>query len=177
GGAGPRAAWDRARAPAGRTCRRCPGSRPRVEAVLDEVVLDSGGGVAEPAGAGLEDAGDLLFLPVAEEGRALHRPQLGADAHRGQVVADRLRDARVRRVARVLAGVEAVGIAGLGQQFLRPRGIVRVGRNEQRVLEGAGDDAAGRLGVPQRLRLVDRVLVEGERRRPAYAPVVPGRFR
>src|SRR4029453_19207532 len=91
----------------------------RVDTVPDEIVLHPAPGVPLPAGARLQDSGDLLVLPGAEEGRALHRPELGANTHGGQVVGDGLGDGRVGPVAAVLACAEDVGIAGFGKEPLR----------------------------------------------------------
>src|SRR5262245_66347634 len=97
----------------------------RVQTILDEVVLKPGGRIALAARARVHDRRDLLVLPVAEERRALHRPELRADARRAELVANRLRDAPVRGVDRELARVEPVRIAGLGQERSEER---RVGK-------------------------------------------------
>src|SRR5262245_22903056 len=115
---------------------------PGVEAFLDVVVLDTCRGVAHAAGAGLEEPGDLLVLPLRQESGTLHRTHLGADADRRQVVRDGLGHAPVRAVARIVPRVESVRIAGLGQELLRLRHVVRICRDRQRVLVGRGNDAA-----------------------------------
>src|SRR5436853_3400793 len=61
----------------------------------------------------------LVFL-VAVAGpvrSALDRPQLGLDAELLQIVRDRLLHVRIRDVQVVLAGIEAVGVARLGQEL------------------------------------------------------------
>ena len=52
---------------------------------------------------------------------------LRADAHRAEVVGDGLAHRGERRQRRQVAGVEAVGVAGLGEQPLGLRRIVRIG--------------------------------------------------
>src|SRR5580765_8651266 len=83
------------------------------------------GGVAvERARADAESLG-LLGLYRREVRGAFHRPHLQLDAHRLKVADDRLPEREVRRKLVELAGVEAVGVAGFGQELLGPRGIVR----------------------------------------------------
>ena len=60
----------------------------------------------------------------------------------------------------------------LGEELLRLGRIVRIRGNRERVLERRRNDAAGRLRVPERLRLVDRRPVERQRRRETDAAVV-----
>src|SRR5688572_6615381 len=69
--------------------------------------------IAERAAGALDQVLELLAAVAAEEGRPLQRSELDGDPDPLQVGHDRLREVRVSRVAEVLAGVEAAGIAGL----------------------------------------------------------------
>ena len=139
--------------------------------------LQPGGRVAEGAAGGLHDVLELLVGVRAEEGRALERPQRGADADGLQVVQDRLGQVRVGRVAEVLARVEAARVAGLGEQPLGTGRIIGDRRRLPEKLEDVGDDAVGDSREAERLGLVDRVAIEGHARRLPHLGVVPGRLR
>src|SRR5262245_65691351 len=101
--------------------------------------LESRGRVAKGAAAALDDVPELLLAVGAEERRALERAQLRADADGLQVVLHGLREIRIRHVARVVTGVEAVRISGLGEQPLGLRRIVDGGRRLPEELEDVGD--------------------------------------
>ena len=95
-----------------------------IDAVAHEVVLDARGRVAMATGARLLDRGDLLVLPAREERRPFHRPHLGADPHRREVVPDGFGDGGVGGIARIVAGIEPVRVPGFGEELLRARGVV-----------------------------------------------------
>src|SRR6185295_2577861 len=61
-----------------------------------------------------QTAADLLLAPLAQEGDPLDRPEAGLDAHRLEIVGHRLGHVGVGGVAREVAGVEPVGVPGLG---------------------------------------------------------------
>src|SRR5262249_19199750 len=85
----------------------------------------------------------LLFLIRLEEGGALEWTELHADADRLQIAHERLAHRRGRGLAPEISGVEAVGIAGLGQQALGERRIERVRRRLPEEVEARGNDAPG----------------------------------
>jgi len=97
---------------------------------------------------------ELLVRVRLEEGRALERHELGPDADGLEIVLHDLGEVRVGRVAVVVTGVEAVRVAGVGQELLRARRIVDGSRGLEIVLEIGGDDAVRELGVAERQRLV-----------------------
>ncbi len=71
--------------------------------------------------------GDRSFLHVGPERRPFRREQSGAEAGRFQHRDHRLGELLIQRIAahrRLQFDVDAVGIAGLGQEFLRSLGIV-----------------------------------------------------
>src|SRR5262245_34152642 len=127
--------------------------------------LESRGRVAKGAAAALDDVPELFLAVRAEERRALERAQLRADADGLQVVLQGLRDIRIRHVARVVAGLEAGGVARLGEQPLGLRRFIGGRRRLPEELEDVRDDAVGDSREAERLGLVDRVAVEGEARR------------
>src|SRR3989449_10580099 len=132
--------------------------------------LDPGGRVAEGAAAALDEALILLFGPPPEIGRPLEGPELDPNAGGVEVVDHGLAEVRHRRVAEVIARVEAVGIAGLGEEPLRPGGVIRVPGRLPVELEAGGNDAPDELGESQDLGLVYRLPVDGVVRGPAHAP-------
>src|SRR5207244_9427364 len=73
--------------------------------------------VAEGGGAACDDVAQLLLPVLGEEGRALERPDLGADAHGLPVVDDGLADAAVGDVDKVFAGIDTVRVPGLGEEL------------------------------------------------------------
>ena len=73
-----------------------------------------------------------------------------------------------------LAGIEPVGIAGLGQELLRLHRIVRRGLDGERELEGAGDDVPRGLRGSQGLRLAQRPAIDGVAGGQAYPLIGPG---
>src|SRR5256886_3849227 len=123
---------------------------------------------------------EVLVLLVAVAGPvrgALDRPQLGPDAELLQIVRDRLLHVRVRDVQVVFAGVEAVGVARLGQELLGLRGIERIGRRLPVEIEGARNDAVRQPGVAEGDGLVDRLAVDRQVGGQTHPTVVPGGFR
>ena len=127
--------------------------------------------------AALDDVLEALLRVALEEGGALERPQLGADADRLKVVDHRLGDVGVRGVAVVLAGVEAVGMTRLGQQLLGLGRIVHRSRRLPVIFESFRDDAAGHPGMAERQRLVDGLAVDRQAGRLPHALIMPRRFR
>jgi hypothetical protein len=68
----------------------------------------------------------LLFGIPAEEGHALERLELRPDAGGLEIVDHGFADAAERGVAGIFPGVEAVGIAGLGEELSGSGRIVPV---------------------------------------------------
>src|SRR5262249_49960058 len=98
------------------------------------------------AGHGIDahaDALELLAGPRGIERRPLHPAQARSDPDGAQVGDDRLARGEVRRPRMEIAGVEAVGIAGFGEQLLGFRRIVRMRLQRNREFERAWDDIAG----------------------------------
>jgi len=119
----------------------------------------------------------VAALPKAgEEGGALERPELDADSRDLPVVHDGFGDAAVGDVGEELAAIEAVGVAGFGEELLGLRRIVRERRRRPGELELLGNHAAGKSRVTERLGLVDRLAVDGEIGRQADAAVRPRRL-
>src|SRR5262245_23974046 len=135
--------------------------------------LDARRRVAEGATAALDEPLELLLRSVREEGSALHRPELHAYAGRVEIVDGRLAHVGDRGVAEVIASVEAVGVASLGQELLGLERIVPVARRLPVELEARGHDAPADLRVAERVRLVDRLSVDRVVRGQAHAPVLP----
>src|SRR5262249_37941469 len=148
-----------------------------VRAAGSDERFDSRGGVAEGAAAALDESLELLVAPSSEEGRALDRPKLHADAGGVEIVDDRLADVRDPRIAEVVAGVEAVGIASLAQELLGLGRVVRIAGRLPVELEARGHDAPGNPGKPERVRLVHRVPVDRVIGGQANATIVPRRLR
>src|SRR5262249_61391295 len=96
------------------------------------------------------------------------------DPGRVEVIDRGFADAGERGVARIFAGVEAIGVAGFGQEALSSGWIVRITGRLPVELEAARDDAPGDPGISECLGLIDRVPVDGVVRGQAHAPVVPG---
>ena len=111
------------------------------------------------------------------EGRALHLPHADADADGVQVVQRGLGHRREARDRREVAGVEAVRIAGLGEELLGLLRVVGVRRHLEREVHHARHDDAGGRTEAQACRLVGRLAVEGVVHRLAQALVVPRRLR
>src|SRR5207248_6652504 len=88
--------------------------------------LDARGRIAEGGAAALDEALVLLLGPSPEKGHPLDRPEPHPDAGRVEVIDHGLADIGDRGVAEVVAGVEAVGVAGLGEELPGPGGIVGV---------------------------------------------------
>ena len=111
---------------------------------LDDMRFEPGGGVAERAGAGLNDVFEGLLGEPFDEGGALDRPKLWPDANRMQIVEDRLSDVCVGRVAKVIACVKAFGVSRFGEQLLRFLRIVsRRGRLPEEFVMVRNDRIAG----------------------------------
>src|SRR4030095_9707320 len=123
--------------------------------------LDPRRRAARRAAAGPEDLLGLLRRPAPEEGGALDRPELHPDAGRVEIVDDRLAHVGDRRVAEVIAGVEAVGVAGLRQELLGLDRIVAVAGRLPVELEARGHDAPRAPWMSQGVRLVHRLPVYG----------------
>src|SRR5262249_43390775 len=98
-------------------------------------------------------------------------------SHRLEIRGQRFAHREVRRPWIKVAGIEAVRIAGLGEEPPGLRRIVRVGLEEAGELEGTGDERARGPREAERLGLVERLAVDGQARGLANAPIVPGRFR
>src|SRR5256712_13416509 len=147
-----------------------------VRAAADQKGLDPGGRVTESAAAALDEAAGLLFGPPPEIGCPLEGPELDPNAGGVEVVDHGLAEVRHRRVAEVIARVEAVGIAGLGEELLRPGGVIRVPGRLPVELEAGGNNAPDELGESQDLGLVYRLPVDCVVRGQAHAPVVPRRL-
>src|SRR6059036_3087754 len=139
--------------------------------------LEAGRRVPEGPGAALDDVPELPLPVLGEEGRALERPELGPDADRLQVIHDGLREVGVGHVAVVVTGVEAVRVAGLGEELPGPGRIVRGRGRLPEEVEARGDDAVGDLREAQGLGLVDRRPVDRQVDGQAHSPVVPRRLR
>src|SRR3989442_8210694 len=145
----------------------------RVRAFLADVRLQARGGVARRPRDAHDQILELLLSPGGREGRPLHDPDARLDADRLEIGGERFAHRRVRRPRVEVAGVESVGIARLRHELLGSRGIERGWLERFRELERAGDDAAGRLREPERLRLVERRAIDRVAGRQADAPVGP----
>ena len=93
------------------------------DAAFDDMRFKAGRGIAERPGTGLDDVLERLFGISLDKGRPLDRPKFRPNADRLEIIENRLADVRVRRVAIIIAGIEALGVARLGEQLL---GLVRV---------------------------------------------------
>src|SRR3990170_2624568 len=100
----------------------------------DREGLETRGGVAEGPARPLDEVLELLLPVPAEERRPLERAELHANPRRLEIVGDGLAQVGVGGVAEVIAGIEAVGVAGLGEELLGPGGAV-----------------CGRRGLPEEL--------------------------
>src|SRR5438477_285533 len=116
--------------------------------------LDARGGVAERGAAALDEPLELLLGPAPEEGDPFDRAQPHADAGRVEVIDDGLADVGDGGVTEVVAGVEAVGVAGLGEELPGPRRVVGEPGRLPVELEAARNDGPRDLGESQRVRLV-----------------------
>src|SRR3989441_1438729 len=125
--------------------------------------LEAGRRVPEGPGAALDDVPELLLPVLGEERRALERPELGPDADRLQVIHDGLREVGVRNVTVVVTGIEAVRVAGVGEEPPGPGRIVRVRGRLPEEVEARGNDAVVDLREAQGLGLVDRRSVDRQR--------------
>src|SRR5262245_49811775 len=139
----------------------------------DCIGLEARGGVAERAADDLHEVPELLLGDALVEGCPLERAELGADSDALQVTDHRLGRVRRGHVAEVFPGVEAAGIAGLGEELLRAGGIEGVGRRLPEEIERARDDAVGDPREAAGPGLVDRAAIDGEIRGEPYPPIVP----
>src|SRR5438477_8756529 len=96
----------------------------REGSAFDEMRLDARRRIPERARPGLNDVFVLLLVVLLDERGPLDRPQFAADADRSEIVDERLADIGIRRVAVVVAGIEAAGMTGIGEQLFRPVGVV-----------------------------------------------------
>ena len=138
--------------------------------------VDARGGVARRPGRRLDDVLQLLLAVVRDERHPLEGTELRANARGLEIVDDRLTEVGVGSITVVVARVEAVGVARLREEPLRARQIVGMNGRRPEKLEGGRDDAAGDLGEPQRLRLVDGRPVDGMVGSQPHTPVGPRRF-
>ena len=106
-------------------------------------------------------------------GSTLHGPHFGPNTHGRQIIHKCLTKAREGDIDRTVPGLKAVGIAGLGEELFGFLGIVWVGLQYQGPVELARDNAPCWDRVPERLRLVDCLPVDGVVCRQTHAPVVP----
>src|SRR5262249_40877950 len=148
-----------------------------VRASLDHESLKTGSGVAEGTAAPLNEVLVALLRVSLEESRPLERSELRVNAHCLEVVEHGLGKVRVRGVAVVLAGVEAIRVTSVCQQLSGLGRIVYWGRRLPIVFEAVRDDAAGKLGVAKRQCLVDGLAVDGQAGRESHPLVVPWRLR
>ena len=146
-------------------------------AAFDELGLDAGRRIAKSARSGLDDVFELLLVVFLDEGGALDGTQPGADPDRRQIVDDRLADIRVRGVAVVIAGIEAAGVTGLGEQLFRLLRIVGGGlrrRLPEKFVAVGDDGVAGHLGIAEGQRVIRALAVDREARGASHPLVMPG---
>ena len=115
---------------------------------------------------------------VRRVGRERHALDIDADAGRARHVAHRDADAHalLALLRHLHRHVEAVRIAGIGQQLLRLGDVRRI--ELQRLVEigmARRDRAEGRLALAEQRELDDRVLVDRQRERLAHAHIVERR--
>src|SRR5262249_14989912 len=103
-----------------------------------------------------------FFVARAANIAARHRAQPRLDADRREVVGDGLAGREIGRPRIKVATLEAVRVAGLGQQLFGLRGIVGMGLERQRKLEAGRHDIAGWRGGADRLRLAQPLAVDGK---------------
>src|SRR5258708_28346786 len=103
-----------------------------------------GGGLAKAPVGALKGPPIVFPPPLTYVGRRLERPESRADPDGLEVVDDGLAEVSEATVASVVPGVEAVWIAGLGQELLRTVGIVRDRRRGPGELVAGGNDARRR---------------------------------
>src|SRR2546425_12561211 len=97
----------------------------------DRVGLEPGGGVPERAADDLDEVLELLLGDALGdalvEGGELERTQLGPNPHTLEIADHRLGRIGGRHVAEILAGIEASGVTGFGEQPLGTGGIEGIG--------------------------------------------------
>src|SRR3989475_8900056 len=139
--------------------------------------LQPRGRVARRARDPEQDPVQRLLPPRGLEGRALHRLDPRPDPDGLEIAGQRLAHREVGREGVEVARVEAVRIAGLGEELLRPLRVVARWIEGQRELEAPRDDTAGRLREAEGLGRVHRLAVDRQARGQPHAWLVPGRFR
>src|SRR5215469_5477254 len=145
---------------------------------FDDVGLIAGRGIAKGARAGLDHVLEGLLGVSLDEGGSLDRPQLQADADGLKVVEHRFADICVGRVAKILAGVETLGEAGLGKDLFGLFWVVDWGGRlpEEFVIVG-NDRVPGDERMAEGQRLVEAFAVDREAGGAPHSLVVPRRFR
>src|SRR5205823_11032762 len=126
----------------------------RVGAVSRHRVGQTGGRVAVARDRAHAEAVELLAGPRGLQRRALHRAHLDLDPNRAEIARDGLARREVGRVGIEVAGVDAVRIAGFGEELSGIRRIVGIGLERQRALELAGHHRAGQARGAEGLGLV-----------------------
>src|SRR5712692_1334113 len=147
----------------------------RVEAARDRERLDPGGRVSKNTAQAVDDVLQLLLLIRLEEPGPLERAQPRADAHRLQIVEDRLGVPADSGVAPEVPRLEALRVPGFREELLGPRRIVGMDRRLPVEVEAGGNDAPGNPGEPEGLGLVDGRAVDGVVGRQTHPPIVPRR--
>ena len=103
-----------------------PGFNPRLRSLARHEGIEARGGAAKGATA-LQRQGLMgSSCDAPPVGHTLHGPHFGPNAHRHQVVHQCLTRAREGDIDYRVPGLEAVGIAGLGEELPGFLGIVRV---------------------------------------------------
>ena len=178
-----RACHDPARQPAARTSHRDPDSCHRRRHRPSPRRSRSVSRRCRTNRCPLDDVLQLLVAVLLVERDTLQRPQLRPDADRTQVIVRCLGQVRVRAVAIVEAGIEAIGVSGLREKLLRLCGIVHRLRRLPEEFEIVRNQAAVDMRKAQRQRLIDRLVDRAPDARPAARarraratshPTVPG---
>src|SRR5689334_9874334 len=86
---------------------------------LDHERLETCRRIAERPATGLDDVLQFLVSELLIEGDPLQWTELSPYADRAQVVVRRLSEVRIRTIAIVVAGIEAVRIPGFRKKLLR----------------------------------------------------------
>src|SRR5437763_3146355 len=144
---------------------------------LYDISLEPGRGVAERRRAGLNHIAVGLLGIALDESCPFDRPQFHPDADGLQIVEHGLAEIGIGRVAKILAAVEAVRMAGLGKQLPRLGRILLRRRwlpEEIEILRH--QRIAGHQRVPEGQRLVGAVAVNGESGGTPHTLVMPRRF-
>src|SRR5262249_30888076 len=139
----------------------------------DDEGLEAARGVAERPAETIDEILQLLLLVALEERRPFERADLDPDARRLQISGKRIRPVGSRCVAPETAGIEAVRVAGLGEQPPRARRIVRVRGRLPEIVETLRDDAPDDPGESERERLIDGLAIHRVIRGESDAPIGP----